>query len=100
MLEPAEDKEVRVEDRQREIEFRTPWQKLVFARNLAQITAMCWDSEGEGRLDLNLLEKSDAGGFSRGSSRPTGESGPSAVQTARDGNVVRYGPFEWPPAWR
>ena len=62
MLKPATDKEVRIEEREGEIEFLTPWQRLVFARNRAQITALGWDSEGTGRLDINLLEKGEAGG--------------------------------------
>ena len=95
MLKPATDKEVRIEERAGEIEFRTPWQRLVFARNRAQITALGWDSEGTGRLDINLLEKGEAGGIQPRIELAYGPVRPlPSCELRREGNVVRYGPLE------
>ena len=98
MLEPAADNEVRIEEREGEIEFRTPWQRLVFARNRAQITALGWDSAGAGRLDINLLEKGDAAGIQPRIEAAYGPLRPlPPCPLRRDGNVVRYGPLETAP---
>lgn len=93
-LTPSEDKDVRIEEREGEIEFRTLWQRLVFARNRAQITALSWDSEGQGRLGINLLEKGEMNGIQPRIEAAYSRQRPLPATTLRrEGNVVRYGPF-------
>ena len=89
------DSQVQIEERADEIEIRSPWQKLIFARGQPQITYLSWDSEGKGKLDINLLGVKGTDGIQP---RVTPAYQPlkplPAANLKRDGNVVRYGPFE------
>lgn len=91
-LTPQTQEGVTIEERSNEIEFRSPWQRLVFAKNAPRITTLCWDSMGKGEFGINLLMKGD--GITPRIERPTYE--PLVPQCAlrREGNVVRYGPCQ------
>jgi hypothetical protein len=89
------DNQLHIEERVGEIEIRSPWQKLIFARAQPQITYLAWDSEGKGKLDINLLGVKGTDGIQP---RVTPAYSPvkplPAASLERDGNVMRYGPFE------
>ena len=91
VLTPKSESGVTIEERADEVVFRTPWQRVVFAKKTPCITSLCWDSMGKGEFGLNLLMKGE--GITPRIDRPTHE--PIAPQAAlqREGNVVRYGPF-------
>ncbi len=86
---------------EREIEFSSRWLRVVMAADRPQIIALCWDSLGEGKLDLNLLKSAD-GEIRRG--EPGTEGGArlcsaplfsqitpaQQTQVECEGNVVRY----------
>ena len=97
LFEPQEQKDLQIEEREKEVELRSPWQRLVFDKRQPRITWLSWDSIGEGQFKLNLLGKKYGG------IRPLIE---PAIGLAlecpkaplqRDGNVLRYGPFEMRP---
>ena len=80
-----------------EIEYRSKWLRLVLSKRVPRITALCWDSLGEGKVNENLLKASLDGGVrlsltplfpeaDQASSAP--ELKPASVEL--DGNVVRY----------
>ena len=95
VLIPAVDDQVRIEERADEIEVRSPWQKLIFARGQPQITYLGWDSEGQGKLDINLLGTKGVDGIQPRVAPAYCPVKPlAAANLKRDGNVVRYGPFE------
>ncbi|MCX6877469.1 MAG: hypothetical protein NTW21_27220 [Verrucomicrobia bacterium] len=95
LLIAKSDNQVQIEERADEIEIRSPWQKLVFSRAQPQITCLAWDSEGQGKLDINLLGVKGTDGIQP---RVTPAYRPvkalPAASLKRDGNVMRYGPFE------
>ena len=96
-FEPQEQKDLQIEERENEVELRSPWQRLVFDKHRPCITAISWDSIGEGDFKLNLL------GRKVGKFQPFIEPaiGPALecakAELRRDGNVLRYGPFEMRP---
>ena len=92
MLTPQTQEGVTIEERSNEIEFRSPWQRLVFAKNAPRITSLCWDSMGKGEFGINLLMKGD--GITPRIDRPTYEPLVPQCMLRREGNVVRYGPFQ------
>jgi hypothetical protein len=80
-----------------EIEYRSRWLRLALSKRVPRITALCWDSLGEGKVNENLLKASPDGGVrlslmplfpeaEQASAAPT--SRPAPVEL--DGNVVRY----------
>lgn len=79
------------------IEFRSPWLRMAFANNVPQITALCWDSLGEGKTTPNLLKPAPDGGAglvflpvfpdTGSTDLPMSDASP-AVEL--DGNVIRY----------
>jgi hypothetical protein len=95
MLTPQTHEGVTIEERSNEIEFRSPWQRLVFAKNAPRITSLCWDSMGKGEFGINLLMKGD--GITPRIDRPTCEPLAPKAALQRKGNVVRYGPFDAAP---
>jgi hypothetical protein len=98
MLEPSEEKDVQVDEREGMVEFRSTWQRLVFDAARPRIAALGWESEGRGRLDLNLLGKAAAGGIQPRIELPYAATRPlPAVKLQREGNVIRYSPFEAAP---
>jgi len=74
-----------------EIEFRSKWLRLAVSKTEARITALCWDSLGEGKVEVNLLKPGADGGarLSRMPLFPVEESRGETRMT-RDGNLVRY----------
>jgi len=89
------DSQIQIDERADEIEIRSPWLKLAFSRAQPQIVCLAWDSEGKGKLDINLLGVKGTDGIQP---RVTPAYLPvrplPAASLKRDGNVVRYGPFE------
>jgi len=111
ILKPTDAPGLTVTSRAGEIEFRSNWLRVVFSRTEPRITALCWDSLGEGKVTQNLLKPGPDGGASLTSApvfpQPPGVSGfplhsnPTAVsgfplhsnpetRVEVDGNVVRY----------
>ncbi len=85
-----------------EIEFRSKWLRLLLSKKDARITALCWDSLGEGKVDENLLKLGPDGGARLSLTPLFPESDPSGatitsnpVTVEREGNVVRYS--QWLP---
>ncbi len=76
---------------EREIEFSSRWLRVVMAADRPQIVALCWDSLGEGKLDLNLLKPGTEGG-GRLCSAPLFSQVMFAqkAEVECEGNVVRY----------
>lgn len=88
VLMPTREKNLTVTERGDEIEFRSRWLRLAVSRKSPRITALCWDSLGEGKLDENLLKPEGAG-----PSFAPCFSGPDSYQNVefeKRGNVVRY----------
>ena len=94
-LTPKGETGVIIEDRANEVEFRTPWQRVVLAKNAPRITSLCWDSMGKGEFGINLLMKGE--GIAPRIDRPTYEPIDAQSPLHREGNVARYGPFEAAP---
>ena len=95
MLAPDKDAGVSIEQREDEIEIRSPWQLVVFAKRAPRITRLCWDSMGHGEFGVNLLTKGE--GIAPHIDRPTQDAVAARAELRRHGNVVRYGPFEAAP---
>jgi hypothetical protein len=95
ILSPGAGDQVQIEERTDEVEVRSPWQKLVFARGQPQIVYLSWDSEGQGNLDINLLGTKGADGIQPRVAPAYSPVKPlPAAILKREGNVMRYGPFE------
>ena len=92
VFEPTQADALVVTRRDSEIEFRSAWLRLAASLERPQITALCWDSLGEGRLDKNLL-KPDAAGGARIEAVPLFPAPTSEGQATveREANVLRYG---------
>ena len=94
ILKPSVEKELQIEEREGEVELRSPWQKLVFDKNEPRVRSLGWDSVGEGHFELNLLGRKTVQGI-----RPYVEPAfgpalePPKAKLVREGNVLRYGPF-------
>ena len=77
-----------------EIEFRSKWLRLAVSKTAPRITALCWDSLGEGRVNQNLLKSSPNGGAGLSFVPLFPETGRRAAASGFsvevDGNVVRY----------
>ena len=95
LLNPRRERGVLVEERAEEVEFRSGWQRIVFARNEPRITALCWDSMGKGDFGINLLMKRE--GIAPRIDRPARDLTAARTPLRRKGNVVHYGPFEAAP---
>jgi len=88
VLMPTSEKNLTVVERGDEIEFRSRWLRLTVSRKSPRITALCWDSLGDGKLDENLLKPEGAGpSFAPCFSDPDPYEN---VEIERRGNVVRY----------
>jgi hypothetical protein len=77
-----------------EIEFRSPWLRISFSKNAPQITAVCWDSLGEGKVTENLLKPGPEAGL-RLTQKPLFPATSSATLRSTsspvlDHNVIRY----------
>ena len=79
---------VRITQSADEVEFRSNWLRLSFSRKAPQITAICWDSLGKGKVDENLLKPE---GARPALELPFPESSEGTADLELDGNVVRYG---------
>lgn len=95
LLRPDAASKVIVEERAEEIEFRSPWQRVVFARKEPRVVSLCWDNLGKGELGVNLLNKGE--GIAPRIDLPTREPIQARATLRRDGNTVKYGPFEAAP---
>ncbi|HPO12389.1 MAG TPA: discoidin domain-containing protein [Candidatus Hydrogenedentes bacterium] len=90
VLEPTQEKDLVVTRRDTEIEFRSPWLRLAASLERPRITALCWDSLGEGHLDKNLL-KPDAKGGARVETEPLFPAVTSDQPViSQEGNIIRY----------
>lgn len=93
MFSPTDAPGVEVISRAAEIEFRSKWLRIVFSRTEPRITAICWDSLGEGKVDVNLLKGGPDGGVGLASAtifsqNPATHAAKPGIEV--DGNVVRY----------
>ena len=80
-----------------EIEFRSKWLRLDLSKRDARITALCWDSLGEGKVNENLLKSGTDGGARLSLTPLFPDFDPSGavimsnpVSVEREGNMVRY----------
>lgn len=92
VLKPMESPGLEIKPGKEEIEFRSPWLRLVLARNRPRITAMSWDSLGKGNVAVNLLGPEETGGGQLMAGTPVFASPASArpAPAECEGNVVRY----------
>ena len=74
-----------------QIEFRSKWLRIAFSTNSPRVTALCWDSLGEGKVTQNLLRTSPDAGVSL-SQRPLfpEPTHSELVKFELDKNVLRY----------
>ena len=91
-LRPSAARGVEIVQGNAEIEFRSKWLRLVVSKTAPRMTALCWDSLGEGRVNANLLKSSPDGGASLSFVPLFPETRPLTIGflMAQDGNVVRY----------
>lgn len=89
-LKPSDQKGLKITEQGDEIEFRSQWLRMVVSKTRPCITALCWDSLGEGKLDANLLKPGDDGGARLTIPSLFPASTPSDSKISTDGNVVRY----------
>lgn len=88
-LRPAGARGVEIRESEAEVEFRSKWLRLVFSRAHPWITAICWDSLGEGKVEENLLKPDHGVSIGLGTLFP--EEQPEQRPTVEiEGNVVRY----------
>jgi Bacterial alpha-L-rhamnosidase 6 hairpin glycosidase domain len=98
-LKPSATDGLEIAERNGEIEFRSRWLRLAFSKTEPRITAVCWDSLGEGKLNENFLKTSPDGGGRLVQKNPfpdtcapeVRDQKPSNRKSAiREGNVIRY----------
>jgi len=91
VFEPTQEDALVVTRCDSEIAFRSPWLRFEASLERPQITALCWDSLGEGHLDKNLLKPGAAGG-ARIEAVPLFPSRAPAGQgtVEQEANVLRY----------
>jgi len=87
-LIPSDSTGLRVKETPNEVEFRSNSLRIAFSKSEARITALCWDSLGDGKLDANLL-KTDGATLELGRVFPDSDA-PASTIFIRDGNVIRY----------
>jgi hypothetical protein len=90
-LAPTPDHHLLIDHTPEEVQFRSPWLRLCVARDRPQITSLCWDSLGEGKLDTNLLRAGAADGAQFGLTplfSPLQRAEPEPAD--RVGNAVRW----------
>jgi hypothetical protein len=91
VLEPTREDDVVITCRDGDLEFRSPWLRFATSLERPRITALCWDSLGEGRLDKNLLKPGETGGGRLEAVPLFAAPVPTApVSIEQEGNVVRY----------
>ena len=90
MLNPSPERALKIDETNDQVTIASPWQKLVLDKHTPAIRVLAWDSEGQGRLQINLLHKEGI--------RPRLDPaygpvlGRCAVNLERRGNVFRYAP--------
>lgn len=90
MLSPTPGQDLKIVEDDEQVTLTSPWQKLVLDKRTPAIRFFAVDSEGQGRLRVNLVQKDGI--------RPRMEPAygkviePSAVKLERQGNVFRYAP--------
>src|ERR1035437_4209689 len=93
-LYPRATEGLEIIQRAQEVEFRSKWLRLALSKTAPRITALCWDSLGEGRVNENLLKPAPDGsaGLSFAALFPESgrRAGDSGFSMEVDGNVVRY----------
>jgi hypothetical protein len=99
-LRPSATDGVAITRRGEEIEFRSKWLRLALSRTAPRITALCWDSLGEGKVNENLLKPSPDGGVRLSltplfpeSNEPEAARLTHPARVELEGNVVRYWQF-------
>ncbi|MEI6076001.1 MAG: hypothetical protein WCS94_10530, partial [Verrucomicrobiota bacterium] len=90
ILKPGDDKDLTVEESLESITITSPWQKLILDKRQPVVRFLAWDSAGQRRLALNLLQKE---GLRLRVEPAYGKAWePALVTLARQGNVFRYSP--------
>ena len=82
----------RVMDQGPTLDIHTPWYRLVLDKSSPRILNLCWDSLGQGELDVNFLQDSGAGPVLEpvfGKPLPLG-----AGALTRTANLFRYAPVQ------
>jgi hypothetical protein len=93
VLQPTSSEGLEITDRNSEVEFRSKWLRLVFSRKTGQISALCWDSLGGGKVEANLLKTNSGDGVRLFQPLlfPTKKLvAETQTHTELDGNVIRY----------
>ncbi len=90
LLQPTPTKGMQIIQRDGDVEFRSEWLRMVLSKREPQITALCWDSLGEGKVDENLLKPPPFGGATLNVAALFPESNEPASAFELVGNVVRY----------
>lgn len=91
MLSPVSGQDPRIDENDEQVTLTSPWQKLVLDKRTPAIRFFAVDSEGQGRLKINLVQKDGI--------RPRLEPAygkvleRAAVKLERQGNVFRYAPL-------
>ncbi|MCX6376427.1 MAG: hypothetical protein NTU88_10425, partial [Armatimonadetes bacterium] len=88
VMAPSDSAGLTVKETTNEIEFRSGFLRVALSKSEPRISALCWDSLGEGKLGENLL-KPDGATPSRSGVFPDPDAASSTVYT-REGNVIRY----------
>lgn len=88
VVAPSDSAGLTVNETTNEIEFRSGFLRIALSKSEPRISALCWDSLGEGKLGENLL-KPDGAAPCRSSVFPDPDAASSTVYT-REGNVVQY----------
>ena len=91
MLSPNSAQGLKIEENDEQVTLSSPWQKLVLDKRSPAIRFLAVDSEGQGRLMINLVQKDGI--------RPRLEPAygkvlaPCVAKLERHGNVFRYAPI-------
>jgi hypothetical protein len=96
-LKPTATPGLEIAEHDEETEFRSKWLRLALSKGDFRITALCWDSLGEGKVNENLLKSGTDGGARLRLTPLFPEIAPSGavnrsnpLSVEREGNVVRY----------
>ena len=90
MLQPRSEKDLRIDETDEQVTVSSPWQKLVLDKRSPAIRFLAWDSEGQGRLLINLLQKDGIRPWLEPAFGRVLASFPVTLE--QRGNVFRYAP--------
>jgi hypothetical protein len=90
MLQPRSEKNLRIDETDEQVTVLSQWQKLVLDKRWPAIRFLAWDSEGQGRLQMDLLQTNGLRPWLEPAFGRVLASSP--VPLERHGNVFRYAP--------